>query len=172
VIGFDASDLERAVADTANQITEALDESTQRELGFTGAAIFREGAKHNARKHAKTYTIFNSIIVKRLEEESDGGNRQAYLVTVRKGRYGGGDAFYWRFVEEGHKFVPKNKNVSAKTGKTIGWAAHRRATELEYGNARVPAYPFMRPAYSNKRDEALNSMTAKLKEQLERNATR
>lgn len=170
MIGFDTSDLLRVVAATIEQVTP--DEPMLREIGFAGAEVFREEAKHNAASHAKTWTIHRNIIVKRLEEQSDEHRRQVYLVTVRKGGYGGGDAFYWKFVEFGHKFVPKNTKVSARTGRTIGWAAHRRAAELEYGTASAPAYPFMRPAYDSKKAAASSAMTKKLQEQLERNATR
>ena len=170
MISVDASDLARAVAATIQQITP--DEETLRAVGFAGAEVFREEAKHNAQSHAKTWTIHRNIIVKRLEEESDEHRRQVYLVTVRKGGYGGGDAFYWKFVEYGHKFVPKNKMVSKRTGRKIGWAAHRRAAELEYGTASAPAYPFMRPAYESKKAAAVDVMTQKLAAQMERNATR
>lgn len=172
MIEFDASDLVRAVTETADQVINAIDEPALRAVGFAGAEIFRDQAKRNAQSHIQTGTIYRNIIVKRLQEESNGGEKQVYLVTVRKGNYGGGDAFYWRFVEHGHKFVPENKKVSRRTGRKIGWAAHRRAAELEYGTATVPAYPFMRPAYESKKAAAVNAMTAKLAEQMERNATR
>lgn len=171
MINFDASDLERAVAETVDQVLSAVDEPALRAVGFSGAEVFRDEAKRNAQSHIQTGVLFNSIIVKRLEEEADGGRRQAYIITVRKGSYGGGDAFYWRFVEEGHKFVPKNTKVSKKTGRTIGWAAHRRAAELEYGTATVPAYPFMRPAYESKKTNAVDVMTKTLQEKIERNAS-
>ena len=162
-------DLLRAVQETIGQVTP--DESVLRTMGVAGADIFREEAKHNAASHAKTWTIHKNIIMKHLPEDSDGALRQAYLVTVRKGGYGGSDAFYWRFVEEGHKFVPKNTKIGKK-GNKIGWAAHRRAAELEYGTASAPAYPFMRPAYDSKKSEAMNAMSLTLKQQLIRNATR
>lgn len=170
MIGFDTSDLLRAVAETVGQVTP--DESVLRSVGVAGAAVFREEAKHNAASHAKTWTVHRNIIIKRLEEESDGAVRQVYLVTVRKGDYGGGDAFYWRWVAGGHKFVPRNTKVSERTGKKVGWAAHRRAAELEYGTASAPAYPFIRPAYDSKKSDAMNAMTLRLKEQLVKNATR
>jgi len=169
VIAFDTMDLLRAVQETIGQVTP--DESVLRTMGVAGADIFREEAKHNAASHAKTWTIHKNIIMKHLPEDSDGALRQAYLVTVRKGGYGGSDAFYWRFVEEGHKFVPKNTKIGKK-GNKIGWAAHRRAAELEYGTASAPAYPFMRPAYDSKKSEAMNAMSLTLKQQLIRNATR
>ena len=169
MIAFDTMDLLRAVQETIGQVTP--DESVLRTMGVAGADIFREEAKHNAASHAKTWTIHKNIIMKHLPEDSDGALRQAYLVTVRKGGYGGSDAFYWRFVEEGHKFVPKNTKIGKK-GNKIGWAAHRRAAELEYGTASAPAYPFMRPAYDSKKSEAMNAMSLTLKQQLIRNATR
>ena len=171
MIDFDPAGLVSGVQEMVDQINGLVDEDTLRAVGFSGAEVFRDEAKSNARARAKTYTIHNSIIVKRLEEESDGGKRQAYVVTVRKGTYGGSDAFYWRFVEYGHKFVPRNKMVSSKTGRTIGWAAHRRAAELEYGTATVPAYPFMRPAYESKKVEAVDVMTQNLADLIAKNAT-
>lgn len=171
MIHFDTSALMGAVQQTVDQVESAISEEGLRAVGFSGADPFREEAKRNARARAKTYTIHNNIIVKRLEEESDGARRQVYLVTVRAGTYGGTDAFYWRFVERGHKFVPRNKKVSEKTGRSIGWKAHRKAAELEYGTATAPAYPFMRPAYESKKQAAVDAMTRTLIEQLARNTT-
>lgn len=170
MIHFDTSDLIETVQQTANQVINLVDEETLRTVGFAGADLFRDQAKQNALSNKETGLLFDSIIVKRLEEESDGGKVQVYLVTVRNGNASRDGAYYWRWVENGHKFVPRNKNVSAKTGRTIGWAAHRRAAELEYGNARVRAYPFMRPAYEGRKQEAVDLMTRTLAQQLARNA--
>lgn len=171
MIHFDTTDLIETVQQTAEQVINLVDEDTLRTVGFAGADLFRDQAKQNALSNKKTGVLFDNIIVKRLEEESDAGNVQVYLVTVRNGNAAREGAFYWRWVEKGHKFVPRNKNVSAKTGRTIGWAAHRRAAELEYGNARVRAYPFMRPAYEGRKQDAVDLMTRTLAQQLARNAT-
>lgn len=164
MIRFDASDLVAAVSDTVQQQVSLLDESALRKIGVAGAVVFRDEAKQNAQAHAKTRTILNNIIIKRVEEESDGGKRQVYLVTVRKGSFGGSDAYYWRWVEYGHKFVPRK-------AKGTSWKTHRRAAELEYGTSTVPAYPFMRPAYDSKKGAAVDAMTQTLAEQLQRNAS-
>lgn len=166
------SGLEAAVRETVQQVQEGVSEEALRETGFAGAAIFRAEAKRNAAGHAKTWNLYNNIIVKRIEEESSGALRQVYLVTVRTGKSGGVGAFYWRFVERGHKFVPRNTKVSKKTGKKIGWKAHRLAAALEYGTATAPAYPFMRPAYHSKRQAAADAMTKTLGEQIQRNRER
>lgn len=170
MIRFDASDLADVIRATAEQVRDSVDEPALRAAGFAGADVFREEAKRNAMSHIQTGTIYRNIIVKRIEEESRGDERQVYLVTVRKGNYEGGDAFYWQWVERGHKFVPRNTKISARTGRKVGWAAHRRAAELEYGTATVPAYPFMRPAYESKKQQATDVMTRALAEQLARNA--
>lgn len=164
MIDFDGSDLVAAATETVAQILHNLDEPALRAIGFAGAEVFRDEAKRNSLAHRKTGVLYDNIIVKRVEEESDGSMRQVYLVTVRAGRYGGGDAFYWRWVEGGHKFVPRRKAGTP-------WRTHRQAAALEYGTASAPAYPFMRPAYDSKRTAAADAMTKKLAEMLERNAT-
>ncbi|MEH6434287.1 HK97-gp10 family putative phage morphogenesis protein [Massilia sp. DD77] len=171
MIDFDPSGLIAAVESTADQVVNSVDEVTLRTVGFAGSEVFRDQVKQNALANKETGMLFDNIIVKRLEEESDGGKRQAYIVTVRSGTSSSPGAYYWRWVEFGHRFVPKNKRISPKTGRTIGWAAHRRAAELEYGTATVPAYPFMRPAYESKKQEAVDVMTQTLAEQIARNAT-
>lgn len=169
MIEFVTTGLEAAVRDTVRQVQEGVSEVALRETGFAGAAIFRAEAKRNAAGNAKTWNLHNNIIVKRIDEDSNGAFRQVYLVTVRTGKSNGVGAFYWRFVERGHKFVPRNMNISKKTGKKAGWKAHRLAAELEYGSATVPAYPFMRPAYHSKRQIAVDAMTKTLAEQIKRN---
>lgn len=163
MISFDSSALTASIRQVTSDISSALDESTLRATGFAGAEVFREQAKVNALRNKKTGVLYKNIIAKRLTEESDGGKKQAYLVTVRSGKFGAdGDAFYWRFVEGGHKFVPRKP----KSGKGSTWKAHRAAAELEYGNARVPAYPFMRPAYESRKADAIEAMRDKLTQKI------
>lgn len=169
MIKFDASGLQHAFNSLTQRLDEAVGESALRTAGFAGAEILRDQAQQNSLKHMKTGLLYNSIIAKRLEEDSDGARRQSYLVTVRNGRVRGDGAFYWRFVEFGHKFVPRNTKVSEKTGKKIRWKAHRRAAELEYGTASAPAYPFMRPAFDSHGRKAVDVMTQTLQEQIKRN---
>ncbi len=171
MIEFNADGLIAGVQAQVDKLRGSLGERALRQIGFAGAEVFREEAKRNAAANVKTGTLYRSIIAKRLEEESDGDIKQAYLVTVRSGSFNGDDAFYWRFVERGHKFVPRNRKVSAKTGKTIGWKAHRakadkaaEARRLEFGTAGVPAYPFMRPAYESKKAESVEIMQNKIDE--------
>lgn len=167
----DLTGFQQAIRDITGRLNEAVGESTLRSAGVAGAAVFRDEAKRNALANKKTGVLYENIIIKRVEEESDGARRQTYLVTVRSGKYGSdGDAFYWRFVEFGHRFVRPNPN-KYKGRKKAKWAAHRQAAQLEYGSAKAPAYPFMRPAYESKKAEAAGAVQAelsrKIKEKLE-----
>ncbi|HEY0062996.1 MAG TPA: HK97-gp10 family putative phage morphogenesis protein [Telluria sp.] len=159
MIDFDASTLQQAFREATESIAASVDESALRAAGWAGAEVFLEEARRNAARNVKTGTLYRNIIVKRLEEESDSAKRQAYIVTVRTGKFGkDGDAFYWRFVEGGHRFVRRN----TKKGKAASLKMRRKASELEYGTASAPAYPFMRPAYESKKDDALDAMRAQL----------
>jgi len=169
MIRFDTSGLAHAFNIATQRLDEALGESTLRAAGFAGAELLRDQAKQNALANKKTGVLYDNIIVKRLEEDSDGARRQTYIVTVRNGNFKGDGAYYWRWVEFGHRFVPKNNRISQRTGKKTGWKAHRRAAELEYGTASAPAYPFMRPAYESKKQAAVDMMTKTLAEQIKRN---
>ena len=127
-----------------NLLTNA--ESVLRSGGFAGADIIRNQAIINASSgdpQKITGTLARNIIVKRREEASDGGNRQTYIVTVRKGKFEvEGDAFYANFVEEGH-------NKSKKKAKGVSWKSHREAMAQEFGDSKTPAHPFLRPAWES-----------------------
>ncbi|WP_292041445.1 HK97-gp10 family putative phage morphogenesis protein [Massilia sp. UBA6681] len=169
MITIDASNLSEVLGDLLSRVEESVGESTLRTIGFEGAEIFKDQVKQNALAHKKTGILFDNIIVVRVTEESEANKRQVYKITVRNGTGSSPGGFYWRFVEKGHKIVPPNRKRSAKTGRTIGWAAHRRAAELEYGSRKVPAYPFFRPAYESKKQESVDAMTRTLSEILARN---
>ena len=154
---FSVEGLVEGIKEQAAKLGDALGEDALREIGYAGAEVFRDEAKRNAQAHVQTGTIHKNIIIKRLEEDSEGDTKQVYLITVRQGRPGGSDAFYWRFVEDGHKFVRRRKSKR----DTI---SRRRAEALESGGDGVPAYPFMRPAYESKKAEVATLMQAKLDE--------
>lgn len=178
MIEFDPASLIQAVQETASQVTGLVDEPVLRAVAYSGADLFRDQAKQNALKNKKTGVLFNNIIVKRLEEESDGGKKQAYLVTVRKGPRGGDDAYYWRWVEFGHKVVGENRNIDPRTGRKTNWEEHRAAEDkkrreainAEFGSATVEEQPFMRPAFDNRKADAMDLMTRTLAEQIARNS--
>lgn len=147
-----------------DKLIEAAGESTLRASGVAGAKVFRDQASANAQASRKTGILQNNIIIKRVEEESDGNKRQTYLVTVRSGKMNTeGDAYYWKWVELGHKVVGK------RASKKVSLKAHRIAYEAEFGTSVVPAYPFMRPAYTAKKGAALEAMKQRMAEKINEN---
>lgn len=161
VFKFDTSALVDSIKQQVDGINDAVGEESLRAAGFAGADVFRDEAVLNAAANRKTGVLQNNIIVKRLDEESS-ETRQAYLVTVRSGDYGAdGDAFYWRFVEFGHSNIRRRKNKRDTLTK-------RRAEALEFGTSRTPAYPFMRPAFESKKQEAADAMSAALSEEIKK----
>lgn len=143
-----------------DRVASAVGESGLRAAGFAGAEVLRAEVKLNASRHRDTGVLMNNIIVKRVEEKSDGARIQTYYVMVRQGRMGReGDAFYWRWVEDGHKIVPRRPS-------NVTWTQHRDAAALEYGNRRVPGYGFVRNAYDAKKGAAAEAIKAELNRQL------
>lgn len=121
---------------------------------FQAAKVIREEAKRRAPVHEgpplkkgrqPSGTLKRNIIAKRDRRPDTVGATERYRVAVRTGkRQKTGDAFYWRFVEFGHRIVPRG-------GKRKGGiSARRRAAQ-----GAVPPKPFMRPAFESKKREAV-----------------
>ena len=166
MIKFDGSSLAAAFSESTRKLAEAVGQEGLRAAGFAGAEVFRDQAKANAQKSKKTGVLQRNIIVKRLEEDAS-DRKQVYLVTVRSGRFGAdGDAFYWRFVEEGHLFVRRKASSLKKESITKRRKEAKALAEAEFGSSRVAAQPFMRPAYESKKQEAIKAMQAKLAEKI------
>lgn len=148
---IDSSNLRAALTGLVNKVRDGVDEESLRAAGFAGAEIFRDEAKQNALAHVKTGVLHSNIIARRLEEDAT-ATSQSYLVTVRND-----PAFYWRFVEGGHRFVRRRRNKGDTLKKR-----RAEADALEFGTAHAPAYPFMRPAYESQKQRAIDAMKAKL----------
>lgn len=142
-----------------DKLTEACGEATLRATGYAGAKVLMDEAV--LRVPVKTGTIRANIIIKRREEKSKGDETQTYIVTVRSGKFGSdGDAFYWKWVENGHKFV-------GRKAKNVSWKAHRAAAEkLEFGSSKMGAKPFLRPAFEAKKDQVIVVMRQKMAEKI------
>jgi HK97 gp10 family phage protein len=148
----------------ALQTMEAsLTESVLRATGYAGAKLLQEEAEIRHSPNVKTGTLKRNIIVKRVEEESESNQRQTYMVTVRTGKHNKeGDAYYWRWVEGGHRVVRRPKK--GKGSKSMKLA--RQASELEYGTARKGARPFLRPAWEANKNRAIERMRERMQEKI------
>lgn len=72
--------------------------------------------------------------------------RQERVITVRSGKkHGSKDAFYWKWVEFGHRIGNK------ATGTLAGKGRRKTASA---GLGAVPAQPFMRPAFESQKQKA------------------
>jgi hypothetical protein len=141
------------------KLQEQCGEQVLRAGGFAGAALIRDQAIRNAPEI--TGVLKRNLIVKRREEASDGGRVQRYLVAIRQGKRGKeGDAYYGRWVEQGHKIVGRK----AKGGGT--WKAHRALAAREYGSRTVPARPFLRPAWESLKRPMIAVMLARMRDKM------
>lgn len=114
-----------------------------------GARILRDEARRNLTRVVSTPgktginygTGFSAknVITKR-KRPIDGSNGERFIVTVR--------------------YIPHpNGN---KLNKSQPFRANDAAFILEYGSAKQPAEPWLRPAFEAKKEEALNVVTADL----------
>jgi HK97 gp10 family phage protein len=152
------------------KLSDSIGENALRAAGYAGAAVLQ--AEMIARVPVKTGVIEKNIIVKRATEKCDTNKKQVFLATVRTGTTNTeGDAFYWRWVEDGHKFVRRRKGkgagvvINRKTGKETMKAA-RMASELEYGSVKRGANPFMRPAWEAQKAAALEAVRDRLAQKI------
>jgi HK97 gp10 family phage protein len=143
-----------------------------------GARIIRDEARNRApvsdgktnKNASPSGTLKRSIIVKWIRELSKYG-MSTFYVTVRSGKKYrkqgkkgnlSQDAYYWRYVEFGHKIVPRFKGkytdyaLKGRTRQT-GLAIRRRNA-----TGSVPPKPFIRPAFESKKQEALNAIINRL----------
>jgi HK97 gp10 family phage protein len=171
-----------ALTDYLDRMGAVASESALRQAVVAGARIIRDEAVIRAPKESGL--LKRSIIIKHIDEKSVADKLQTYYVTVRSGTRDeqgkkdlAHDAYYWRWVELGHKYVPRKAAGGITTftqrlsnGKTVtrtreyaenGMTARRRAAaalELEVGSSKKGARPFMRPAYEAKKTEAAQAM--------------
>jgi hypothetical protein len=169
-------DLGKAIS----KLSAALGESTLRAAGSAGAKVFQDEMIRTApvlakeTKQRKSGVIKRAIIVKRDLDKSKGNEVQTYLITVRGKRKSESDAYFWKWVEDGHKVVRPRKTaaqgalsfmINRKTGKETMKAA-RELSESEYGTAKKGARPFMRPSYEAKKREALEVVKKRMAEKI------
>jgi HK97 gp10 family phage protein len=175
------------IAQELRSFPDAIGESALRQACVAGAAIIRDEAV--LRAPVKSGVLKSDIIMRHIDEASDGASYQTYYVTVRGGARGADgkkdashDAFYWRWVEEGHRYVPRAASVSTtftqtlSSGKVVVRSRKRAASSLkvrrrasaameaEFGTSKVGAKPFMRPAFESRIGDALTAARNKLAE--------
>ena len=106
--------------------------------------------------------VLKNAIISKFAKERSGPDQATYLVTVRRGLGRGkgaraGDAYYARWVEEGHRIVPR-RSGSFLRGSTL---RTRRAAAAQ-GGARTRPYPFHRPGTEASAAAATSAMRERM----------
>lgn len=139
-----------------------------RRIVMAGAAVLRKEARAIVQREGliRTRALINNIVVKR--ERRAPPDTEQYHLGVRHGRALGrkasryltvgragrvvvrrmNDPFYWRFLEFGHKIIPR----ASKANRASITVRRRNPTHF------VEPTPFIRPALENKKLEALDAM--------------
>lgn len=144
-----------------------------------GARITVAAARENAKRGGKAFpdvrtgTLVRAIYAKR----SKWGNTQTFenrVIGVRRGaKYGKNrvkagksnmDAFYWKFVEFGHRVGTRKSGYLKKRTRPDGAGGK--------SSGDVPAQPFMRPAFEATKNQAAVAIRDALKRQIEEAAKR
>lgn len=118
------------------------------------------------RAPVRTGRLFRAIYAVRDKRNSN-GVYEARVVTVRRGKKfqkSNRDAYYWKFVEFGHRTGAKKGQYLKKTD---GRTSHGKAVNA---TGFVPARPFMRPAFEAKKFQALEAVKVRLGVAIERAA--
>lgn len=166
VAGFDA------IRNGLLQLPDRLATNSLASAVNAGAAVIRDAARDKAplytgdvsQGHPPAGTLRRSIIVKAIRELSTYYSKTAF-VTVRRGKkYAkqgkkgnlSQDAFYWRWVEFGHYYVPHGQAKSRRKNSAAG--------------VFIPAQPFMRPAYDAKKSAAVDAIKQRLLERIQQHA--
>ena len=141
-----SSDVESAL----DRLSAAMGEATLRAAGFAGADVIRDEVVQRA--PVRTGRLKSDVLVKRLEEKSDGNARQTYLITVRLGR---------------RKYTNNRRNRQKnRTGQTYAVTAAFYWRFIEFGTSKAAARPFMRPAFEATKQTARDAITTKLRDKL------
>lgn len=126
-----------------------------------GAAVIRNAAKEKApvyhgevsQGHPAPGTLRRSIVAKYAPEMSSLGS-QVYIVTVRSGKK-------YQSVQRVRRGQKVTSNEDA-----FYW------TFVEFGTSKMSARPFLRPAFVEQQQAAVDRITEKLAERIELEATK
>jgi hypothetical protein len=128
------------------------------------------------RKGEHVGTLRRAIYMKRARDSKQG--LEHYFVGVRQGKGerlrkgGSADAFYWKFVELGHRivgrFAGKYTDYPLRgLGRKTGRALRRRQS-----TTAVPAYPFLQPAFQIEQLNALKKFNENVQARIDKENTK
>lgn len=163
----------RELLQTLRTLDDKIQKRILRRAVYAGAKVVKDEVVEKAPVAAAPHkrggrlvqpgTLKRAALHKWARELSDGRN-QAYVVTFRRGKQYQSvgkkgvdkDAYYWPWVEYGHKVV-------ARKGKAGGTLRSRRGA----ARAVVAPRPFFEPAYRAALEPAQRAMEGRLSELLD-----
>lgn len=117
------------------------------------------------RKDRTAGLLKKAIYIKRSKDSRNG--LEHYFVGVRQGRAarqrkgGSLDAFYWRWVEQGH--------IARGPGQALRGGRRSKAIQRSrYSGSRVPAYPFLAPAFQRAQQQALQAFNDRVQKRIDK----
>lgn len=142
--------------DALKQLPERIAKNALRAGVYAGAVVIRDEAKIKApvytgpvsQGHPPPGTLKRSIIIKHIPEQS-GLYKQTFYVTVRQGK---------QYRNQGKK---GNLSQDAYYSRWV-----------EFGNAKMSARPFLRPAFEGKKTSAVDAIKNKLATRVEEEAAK
>lgn len=174
------------------QLPTNIGKNVLRGAANTGSKIIKERAvaiapslrEVDRHKKPRIKGLLKAAIYQKQIPELSGDLKQVFAVGVRHGKQQGKykyavqtsaggfalvDAFYWKWIEYGHFYVPPQpKNVVGKTRQTQ--KAHRAQVKASANAVWVKPQPFLRPAYNEKVAQALQAMTDYISERVGKEA--
>ena len=130
----------RELGERMKGLSEDVNKRIARAATAAGAVVIRNAAQKNA--PVDTGNLQKNIIVKRLPK-GESTLTSEHIVTIRKGR-----------------LTKKQKE------KGLGDAWY--GVLVEYGTAKMAAQPFMRPAFDQNKEAAVNAIKDRIKSRIDR----
>lgn len=167
------------LAEALKQLPDNIAKNALKSAVAAGGRIVRDEAKSRIGGGGPsniTGTLKRSLYVKFIRELSAPhravyfvGARQAYNYNTRAGskkvkEYGKFDAYYARWVEFGHFSRPAGKQLKRGRGRTAAIQTMLATGQVHW----IQGKPFLRPAFEASKGRAIDAMSAKLRERLER----
>lgn len=130
--------------DALLKLPQAIAERHLRLAVGAGAQVIRKQVIERisaAGIHKRTGTLERAVYAKAVTELSK-NNEKVYFVGVRQGR------------RYGARKTKKGREIANRDAFYWWW--------LEFGTSKMPARPFMRPAFENKKEDAVEAIKARL----------
>lgn len=163
------------------QLPSKIGRNVLRGAASRGAEVIKAQAIANAptlkevdrHKNPRVAGMLKAAIYQKQIPEESNDLLQTFYVGVREGKQKRGskfayvvktsagtalvDAFYWKWIEFGHFYVPPRPR-NPTTGRLVKQAWHRENTRATGAAVWVAEKPFLRPAYNDKSAAALQVM--------------